>query len=166
MKCWISLCTRMAIILIISAGAGLTWNAVSPRGLPLHGQWDDALGVVTPSPETGDGAATLQTVEAARLLWEKGAVFIDARNRESYDGGHIKGAVSLSVYEFDTLFFDFIDAYSPDTLLVLYCSGRLCDESHRLGTMLRQEGYESVKIFADGLPAWTAAGLPTEGEQP
>lgn len=166
MKRWSSLFARVALIVLISVGVGLAWNAISPRGIPLHGQWSDTLGVVTPTPEAGDGDATLQTVEEARLLWGKGAVFVDARNGESYAANHIKGAISLSVYEFDALFFDFIDAYAPDTLLVLYCSGRLCDESHRLGTMLKQEGYESVKIFADGLPAWIAAGLPIEGEQP
>jgi len=152
----------MALLLGVSAGVALVWNAVSPRGIPLVGQWDVEVGVVTPAPEADERAVTVQAVDEARGLWETGSVFLDARNAASYLEGHIKGAVSLSVYEFDALFFDFIDAYPFETSLVTYCSGRLCDESHRLASMLRETGYTHVRIFADGLPAWVAAGLPVE----
>lgn len=143
-------------------GVALLFNALSPRGIPLVGQWDTEVGVVTPAPEEDEASATVQTVADARSLWEKGSVFLDARHGESYREGHIKGAVSLPVYDFDALFFDFIDAYPLETPLVTYCSGRLCDESHRLAAMLKEEGYADVRVFADGLPAWVAAGLPVE----
>jgi len=153
---------RMALLLVVSTGVALAWNAVSSRGIPLVGQWDAEVGVVTPAPGADEQDLTVQTVGEAQGLWETGVVFVDARHMESYLEGHIKRAVSLSVYEFDALFFDFIDAYPLETKLVTYCSGRLCDESHRLARMLKELGYEDVRIFADGLPAWAAAGLPVE----
>lgn len=153
---------RMVVLLVASTGVALVWNAFSPDGIPLVGQWNAEEGVVTPAPESDEEELIVQTVDEARGLWDDGVVFVDARNTESYLEGHIKGAVTLSVYEFDALLFDFIDAYPSETRLVTYCSGRLCDESHRLATMLRELGYTDVRIFADGLPAWSAAGLPVE----
>ena len=159
---WVA--ARMVLLVVGALGVALIWNVLSPWGIPLRGQWDTEVGVVTPAPSNGDDGVTLQTVEAARLLWEAGAVFLDARKAQSYAENHIQGAISFSVYDFDALFFDFIERYPADTPFVLYCSGRLCDESHRLARMLEQEGYTSLQIFADGIPAWVAMGLPVEGE--
>ncbi len=156
---------RMALLVVGAVGVALIWNAFSPWGIPLKGQWDERVGVVTPTPSDESAGRILQTVEAAHLLWEEGAVFLDARYPSSYAQSHIKGAVSFSVYDFDTLFFDFMDRYPPETPFVIYCSGRLCDESHRLAEMLTQEGYTSLRVFADGIPAWVAMGLPVEGEE-
>ncbi|VVS95193.1 rhodanese-like domain-containing protein [Desulfoluna spongiiphila] len=153
---------RMALLVVVAAAVALVWNTLSSRGIPLVGQWNAEVGVVTPAPEADEQDVTVQTVSEAQRLWEAGDVFVDARATESYRESHIKGSVSLSVYEFDALFFDFIDAYPLETKLVTYCSGRLCDESHRLATMLKELGYEDVRIFADGLPAWADAGLPVE----
>ncbi|WP_300666798.1 rhodanese-like domain-containing protein [Desulfoluna sp.] len=163
MKSGVRYLMRMALLVGVSAGVALVWNALAPWGLPLFGQWDTEVGVVTPAPEDDEADLTVQTVEEAQVLWAKGAVFLDARAAQSYSEGHIKGAVSFSVYDFDALFFDFIDAYPPETPFVTYCSGRFCDESHRLAAMLKEEGYVHVRIFADGLPAWMAAGLPVDG---
>lgn len=163
---WGRFSVRMVLLVVVSAGVALAWNALSPWGIPLMGQWNTETGLVTPTPDAEENAATVQTVAEANALWESGAVFLDARDVESYVEGHVKGAVSLSVYDFESLFFDFIDAYPPDTAFVVYCSGRLCDESHRLAVMLKEEGYAHVRIFADGMPAWVAAGLPVgEGRE-
>lgn len=162
MKVWVSCFVRMALLLGVSIGVAMVWNAFSPWGIPLVGQWNAEVGVVTPVPDAEENAVTVQTVEEARVLWEAGVVFLDARDARSYGEGHIKGAVSLPVYEFESLFFDFIDSFLTDTPFVVYCSGRLCDESHRLALMLKEEGFFQVRIFADGIPAWVAAGLPVE----
>ncbi len=162
---WGRCMVRMVLLLVASVGVALVWNALSPKGIPLVGQWNAEVGVVTPTPDADENAATVQTVEEAKALWMSGVVFLDARDSGSYEEGHIKGAVSLSVYDFESRFFDFLDAYPPDTLFVAYCSGRLCDESHRLAVLLKEGGYSRVRIFADGIPAWVAAGLPVgEGE--
>ncbi|BCS96128.1 sulfurtransferase [Desulfoluna limicola] len=157
---WGRYVVRMGLLLVASAAVALVWNALSPWGLPLVGQWNAEVGVVTAVPDAEESAATVQTVDEARALWESRVVFLDARDSGSYLEGHIKGAVSLSVYDFESRFFDFMDVYPPEAPLVVYCSGRLCDESHRLAVMLKDAGYVHVRIFADGMPAWVAAGLP------
>ena len=162
MKCWGRCFTRMALLLGVSVCVALVWNVFSPWGIPLEGQWNAEVGGVTVAPDADETAATIQTVEEAQALWETGVVFLDARDAGSYGEGHIKGAVSLSVYDFESRFFDFLESYPPDTPFVVYCSGRLCDESHRLAVMLKEEGFVHVRIFADGMPAWVAAGLPVE----
>lgn len=153
---------RIGLLVGVSMGVALAWNALSPWGIPLVGQWRVEEGAVTPTPAE---AVILQTVSDARALWAAGVLFVDARDAGRFREGHVQGAVSLSVYDFESRFFDFIEAHPPETALVIYCSGRLCDESHRLASLLAVEGYHNVRIFADGMPAWVAAGLPVgEGQ--
>jgi rhodanese-related sulfurtransferase len=50
----------------------------------------------------------IDDVEIAKQIYDSGeAVFVDARSREDYEEGHIKGAVSLPVGQFH----DFIEAF-------------------------------------------------------
>ena len=151
---------RMALIVVASLLLGFGFNAMRPAGIPLIGQWDTSVGVVSPTATSEEISQTIQTVAEARRLWEGGSLFLDARATESYAEGHIKGAVGFSVYEFEETLFDFLDAVSPETPLVTYCSGRLCDESHKLATFLEEAGYTNVRVFADGYPAWVEEGYP------
>ena len=152
---------RMAVLVFLSTLMGLLFNGLRPSGIPLVGQWDTSKVVVSPSASDEEISKTIQSVEEARIVWEAGALFLDARVMDSFDEGHIQGARAFSVYDFDALLFDFLDAVpETNTPLVVYCSGRLCDESHRLAGLLEEVGYTNVRVFADGYPAWKAAGLP------
>jgi 3-mercaptopyruvate sulfurtransferase SseA len=42
-----------------------------------------------------DKARRIPREEAMKLVKEKKAVFVDVRSKESYDAGHIKGAISI-----------------------------------------------------------------------
>jgi rhodanese-related sulfurtransferase len=79
--------------------------------------------------------------------------------------GHIPGAVSLPVRSFDEGIADFWQRHAPEQAIVTYCSGRTCEDSHRLAQRLREAGYGKVRVFIDGYSGWVAAGYPTaEGE--
>ncbi len=145
--------------------AALCVNYFSPAGIPLVGRWDTSKGTI--SAKSKDDAVAdeyvIDNVNAARDIYESGtAVFVDARPYQDYMDGHIKGAVSIPADEFDEAIRPFSERYALDTVIVAYCSGRTCDDSHRLSQLLVDYGYPNVSVFIDGFPAWQAEGLPIE----
>ena len=54
--------------------------------------------IITPPPQAQPGleeAKRISREEAVKLVKEKKAIFVDVRTKESYDAGHIKGALSI-----------------------------------------------------------------------
>jgi 3-mercaptopyruvate sulfurtransferase SseA len=54
--------------------------------------------LITPPPAADqnlDKAKRVDRDEAIKLVKENKAVFVDVRSKESYDAGHIKGAISI-----------------------------------------------------------------------
>ena len=140
-------------------------NFFSPAGIALVGQWDTEQGVVTAKAKNDVVIDDLEiaTVGLARKLYDTGGyIFVDARSAEDYKQGHIKGAVSLPVGQFEEKLSAFMERYPPDTSIVTYCSGRTCSDSHRLAELLMEMGYEKINVFIDGFPGWEAGGHPVE----
>jgi len=96
--------------------------------------------------------------QAQRLL-ATGAVAVDARRPEDYALGHLPGAVSLPVEEFDFYFPRSQARLHPDSPLVIYCGGGECTLSHELADALTQMGFRQVHVLTGGIDAWRAAGL-------
>jgi len=98
-----------------------------------------------------------------KKIYDQGStVFIDARSEESYRDGHIKGAIAFPVGKFNNRIDNFLSHYPIDQPIVTYCSGRSCEDSHRLAQMLMDSGYEQVSVMIDGYPGWEARGFPVE----
>ena len=156
---------ELAILLGLAVITAFTVNFFSPKGIALFGDWDISQGVITPKSKDDVVAHELeiQSVLLAKEIYESGkAVFVDARAKEVYEDGRIKGAVSLPINLYDDLIDDFMQKYPFTTLVVTYCSGRECDDSHKLAQDLLEEGYTEVKVFIDGYPGWVEQGYPIE----
>jgi rhodanese-related sulfurtransferase len=159
--------TIKEIIVLLGASVvlALTVNFISPKGIALVGQWDPAKGNVTVNTKgTSDYAfSEIHQVEVAKKIFDNGRVlFVDARSKQSYAEGHIPGAVSLPVDQFDGQIESFLNHYLPDQPIVTYCSGRTCEDSQNLAQMLAAIGYSDISIFIDGFPAWETEGYPVE----
>ena len=103
------------------------------------------------------------TVDQARKLYDSGKyIFVDARSLEDYEQGHIQGAVSLPVGQFEEKIAAFLERYPPEASIITYCSGRTCLDSHHLAEFLLEFGYDKVTVFIDGFPGWEAEGHPIE----
>ena len=77
--------------------------------------------------------------------------------------GHIRGAVSLPVTDFETLLPEKRrELPSPDEEIVCYCSGYGCEESVELADKLKASGYRHVFVYLGGWPEWSEAQLPSE----
>ena len=89
---------EISIIVGASIIAAFAANYFSPGGIALVGQWDIIQGVIT-AKEKNDIVITdleIGDVTLARKLYDSGEfVFVDARSRDDYEEGHIKGAVSF-----------------------------------------------------------------------
>jgi rhodanese-related sulfurtransferase len=91
-------------------------------------------------------------------------VFIDARNDQDYQAGHIPGAWQFNHYR--------ADAYLPTVLplclaaqkVVVYCNGGECEDSEFAAVMLRDAGVprENLFVYAGGIAEWMTNGLPVE----
>ncbi|MDY6790322.1 MAG: rhodanese-like domain-containing protein [Thermodesulfobacteriota bacterium] len=157
---------ELIIILSVTVIAAFTVNYFSPNGIALFGQWDTSQGVITAKPKndpvSGD-FLQINDANTAKKIYDAGkAVFVDARSFEVFINGHIKNAVSIPANQF----FEFIDhfktKYPSTTPVIVYCSGRECNDSHELAQYLMEEGYENVNVFIDGYQEWKKRGYPVE----
>ncbi|MBW2448923.1 MAG: rhodanese-like domain-containing protein [Deltaproteobacteria bacterium] len=159
--------TIKEISILVSAAiiTALAVNYFSPAGIALVGQWDTSEGVITANEKNDIALNDLEIGDVAlakKLYDSQNFVFVDARSRDDYDEGHIKGAVSLPVGQFDEKIEAFLEQYSPEKAIVTYCSGRTCEDSHKLAQLLMELGYTEINVFIDGFPGWEAEGYPIE----
>lgn len=85
-----------------------------------------------------------------------GLVVVDSRSRESWDQGHVDGAVHLPTAE--------IAARAPelipgDALVVTYCWGPGCNGATRAALEFAKLGYR-VKEMIGGFEYWAREGFP------
>ena len=156
---------EISVLVSVSIIAALAVNYFSPTGIALIGQWDTAKGVITANERNDMVLNDLEIGDvtfAKKLYDSKKFVFVDARSRDDYDEGHIKGAVSLPVGQFDEKIEAFSEQYPPDKPIITYCSGRTCEDSNKLAQHLLEFGYMEIGVFIDGFPEWEAAGYPIE----
>ena len=156
---------EIMILVAVSVVLALMVNTFSPRGIAIVGQWDIAKGVITASPGGAEeGKPTeIDSVAQAKYIFDKDEVlFVDARSQNDYENGHIPGAVSLPVGQFEERIESFLNRYPPEQAIVTYCSGRTCEDSHDLAQFLSDVGFTNVRIFIDGFPGWEAEGYPIE----
>jgi len=109
------------------------------------------------------------TPEQAKTLFDRGALFLDARRTDAYRQGHIRGARSIAVWESDAddkvnaLVLSGRDTKAP---IVAYCSGGDCEDSHQLAQKLWGVTFDDVYVYRDGYPDWQKRGWPvSSGEE-
>jgi rhodanese-related sulfurtransferase len=105
-----------------------------------------------------DGARRI-SVEDARSAIENGqAIVIDVRTEDVYNVGHIKGARSVPLAEFDK----HLSEIPKDKLIITYCSWPAEHSSARAVLMLNEKGITNTAALLGGYDGWHRAGLPTE----
>jgi len=94
-----------------------------------------------------------------RELVAAGALPVDARDATLYADGHLPGAYSLALTEFEAGLDGFRRSVDAGRTLVVYCNGYGCPDSFDLGVRLLEAGYFDVRVFEGGFPEWRDAGL-------
>ena len=100
------------------------------------------------------GEVLLQTA----LAWDGRALWIDARSEADFQKGHVPGALLLNEDDWDGLLGPFFKAWTPDKMIVVYCSSLQCQASKEVAERLRTEArLKNVYVLKGGWEAWLAA---------
>ena len=182
---------QILIIFILSIVVGLIVNAVSPKGIPLvmdvkkySTEQSDKLKedfINNPYDTTKKDASLMQNprlnkegfvepqnikLDFAKLLYDKKALFFDARKPEDYNVGHVKGAISVPYEEFHKKpkqeKIEMLKGYNKSGIIVCYCIGGDCEMSIDLAYDIAKLGFTSMNIYLGGYKEWENAGYPVE----
>jgi rhodanese-related sulfurtransferase len=120
----------------------------------------NALPDITPTPP-GLKAESAPKDLKARLEWgEPALTILDVRDRESFNKGHIMGAMAMPI---DSL----VDRAqsSLEKQRDIYVYGNSDSETSQAAGQLRQAGFRNVAELKGGLEGWKAIAGPTEGTE-
>lgn len=186
MKPSTSFCIRTLAIAAISVGLALAFNATRQDSLPLVqsrssapateapqqvANQTDAAAVSTDNASVSPAPDSVQSGEIslrdAALRHASGeAVFLDAREAEDFELGHIQGALSLSAFAFAQEF-PALKAKLEGKTVITYCDGEHCKLSQDLADQLTAHGIPNVFVLKNGWSLWRQEGLPTAtGREP
>jgi rhodanese-related sulfurtransferase len=84
------------------------------------------------------------------------AVVLDARPLKMYQMGHIPSAVSLPDNKFDEVYETALKGVDKSKKIIIYCGGFDCAKSPKLAAMLQKKGHTNLRIYAAGMPQWSA----------
>ena len=143
-------------IIIISGALGIAVNAFRAEGIPLVERWQEK--VLNEQLTGGLPAVSLKQVKEAYRSGN--ALFVDARDSEFFEQGHIPGALSLPVRDFDSVFPKLEKQLRAAPRVITYCDGASCEMSVELTEKLLFAGLAYIEIFTGGIQQWQGAGLP------
>ena len=172
------------------AGAVLAFaaNTLSPHGLKLNrnyspgGALAKSRASTTAVPENAEAANRqlenqfrsegLQLADSnvvSRLFADPGresglVVFVDARDDEHYQAGHLPGAYQLDHYHPEKYLAAILPACQGAQKILVYCKGGSCEDSEQTAIFLRDAGVPPDRLFvyAGGFDEWTANHRPVE----
>ena len=88
------------------------------------------------------------------------AIFIDARDPEDFENGHIKNSINIP-YDYYEDYEEIIDGLDDASIYIIYCNGEECSLSIDLADYLFSEKlFEKILVFEGGWPEWKEAGYP------
>jgi rhodanese-related sulfurtransferase len=141
---------RAAALLLGAVALAAVANAVSPVGL----SW---AGSVRQRAAARVRAAGLEPggVSRARAATRDPEIIVfDARPRPRYERGHLPGALSFPAGRLHEAMQRYGPLLAPEQPILVYCSGRDCDDSRRVGRFLRENGFKNIEIFVGGYRVW------------
>jgi rhodanese-related sulfurtransferase len=97
--------------------------------------------------------------------FEQGLIaFIDARNDEHYQSGHIPGAWQFDHFHPENYMAAVLPACQVAQEVVLYCTGGNCELSAFAAIFLASAGVpkEKLSVYTGGITEWTTNGMPVE----
>ncbi len=127
-------------------------EGLSMAGLPETGEDSEVSPLFVP------GATSVDVVEA-KELYDRGAVFVDARPIVDWGIGHVPGAIPL---DWGSAFTEAAldDLVARDEEVVIYCQGPRCLRSSKAAGKAVSWGFTKVYYFRGSFPAWKIAEYP------
>jgi rhodanese-related sulfurtransferase len=99
-------------------------------------------------------ASEMVTVAQARG-WADNAIWVDARPDEEFQRDHVPGAVLLNEDRWNDLLPQFLEKWSSDKKVVVYCSSQSCNAAREVAHRLRDEAQlQNVFVLEGGWEEW------------
>ena len=108
----------------------------------------------------GSEVETIGRDELIERMNRGDVVLVDVRPREEFEAGHIDGAKSIPIGEFEQR----LAELPPDREIVAYCRGPFCAYAHDAVRQLQSAGRDAKRLDI-GWPEWRLAGLPSTHTQ-
>jgi rhodanese-related sulfurtransferase len=166
---------------VLIVGLVVAWlaNRVSPRGLHLGRDYfsDPRLRVVSPEspsprPHAAEASHRVSEINSDQALGffresrrrPGEVIFVDARKESSFLEGHVPDAYPLDRFYPDTSLPAVVMAGGTADIVVVYCAGGTCEDSHYAALQLLEAGLQEsrVRVYAGGFNDWTAQHRPVE----
>ncbi len=102
-----------------------------------------------------DSADTIRHLDwpAVEAAVAQGAILVDARRAESFQAGHIAGAINIPVKSTDAAVWGKLPA-DKNTPVITYCGGPACSLSMRAAKKCQELGFTDVAEYKGGYPQW------------
>jgi rhodanese-related sulfurtransferase len=108
--------------------------------------------------------------EEARSLFEDpsyaagGLLFVDARNDEEYQEGHVPLALQFDHYHAERYLDAVLQAAPGTSRVVVYCNGGNCEDSEYAAATLKDflAEPETLCVYVGGIEEWRARAMPVE----
>ena len=99
-------------------------------------------------------ASEMVDVDLARS-WGANAMWVDARPENEYEQGHIPDAILLNEDRWNELLPQFLEKWSPEKKIVVYCSTKSCNLAGEVARRLREEAQlKNVFVLEGGWEEW------------
>lgn len=86
---------------------------------------------------------------------QENLIIVDARNERDFAKGHIRGAVNLAEDKFDSQLGDFLDVWTPESTILVYCNVGQCNSSRAVADRLKNEcRIKNVFVLKDDWRKW------------
>ena len=153
---------QIASVIVLSIALGLLVNGIRKDGVPL----------IMPFPpeyrcadEMTEGRA-IAAKEALRQHGREGTVFVDARPTESYEKGHIQGAINLPYSFVRSVPPEAIELLRKERRIIVYCNSESAERSNLMAGELSEAGLNDVAYLLGGFLGWVKAGGAYTGQKP
>lgn len=113
---------------------------------------------VVPAPSAMKVESSAQDLKGRLDLGEPALTIVDVRSRDTYNQGHIMGAIPMPMDELVER-----AKSSLETIRDIYVYGESDKETAQGASQLREAGFQSVAELKGGLDAWKAIDGPMEG---
>lgn len=99
-------------------------------------------------------ASEMVTVDQARA-WGDNAIWVDARPDEEFARDHVPNALLLNEDRWNDLLPSFLEKWSPEKKVIIYCSSQSCNASREVARRLRDEArLKNVFVLQGGWEEW------------
>ena len=132
----------LSIFMALALSLGLGWVGAQAASKPAKADW-----------QFHDIVSVSFVKQHVKIPTPDNVMIIDSRPyKPKYIKGHIPTAVNIPHSKFDELKGKL--PKDKDALLIFYCGGLKWKLSHKSAWKAEKLGYNNVKVFASGFPAW------------